>query len=80
MTTTTEGTGPGSVERYQPRILYNQRIKATDIVGLKTAIDQNPPNKIDGGELRALMMGLSEEDMAIILKAADIIKNIGKKS
>lgn len=80
MTQTTEGTGQGAVERYLPRILYNQKIKAENIVGLEHIIKETPPNKIDGGTLQALMMGLSEEDMSTILKAAEIIKKINNKS
>lgn len=80
MTQTTEGTGQGAVERYLPRILYNQKIKAENIVGLEHVIKETPPNKIDGGVLRSLMMGLSEEDMSTILRAAEIIKKINNKS
>lgn len=69
-TTTTEGTGPGSVERSIPRI-YNNQIRVENIVNLKAT----PPDRIDGGVLQA-MSALSEEDIKTILKAAEILKGL----
>lgn len=75
--TTTEGTGPGAVERYIPRNFYAQQIiRASSIVGLQEAVKEISPRNIDGGELRAMMMGLSLEEMETILKAAEIIKRL----
>jgi hypothetical protein len=75
--TTSEGTGPGAVERYIPRNLYAQQIiRAQNIIGLQEAVKEISPRNIDGGELRAMMMGLSQEDMETILKAAEIIKRL----
>lgn len=75
--TTTEGTGPGAVERYIPRNLYAQQIiRAQNIVGLQEAVKEISPRNINGGELRAMMMGLSLEEMETILKAAEIIKRL----
>lgn len=77
MTQTTEGTGPGAVERYIPRTPYAQQIiRAQDIVGLEEAVKETSPRSVDGGELRAMVMGLSEEDMQIILRAAEILKGL----
>lgn len=75
MTQTTEGTGPGAVERYIPRNFYAQQIiKAKDIVGLEEAVKEVNPRNVDGGELRAMVMGLSEEEIKIILQAAEILR------
>jgi len=78
-TTTTEGVGNGAVDRVIPRI-YNNLVRAENIAGLTQIIQENAPSptKIDGGEIRAMMMGLSEEDMKTILKAAEILKSLGK--
>jgi len=77
MTQTTEGTGQGAVERSIPRNFYAQQIiRAENIVGLDEAVKEVSPRSIDGGELRALMMGLSSEDMETILKAAEILKRL----
>ena len=76
-TQTTEGTGQGAVERFIPRNFYAQQlIRATNIIGLEEAVKEVTPKNIDGGELRALMMGLSSEDMQTILKAAEILKRL----
>lgn len=75
--TTTEGTGPGAVDRVIPRI-YNNQIKAENIVNLQQIIQEVTPTHIDGGEIRAMMMSLSEEEMQTILKAAEILKKLGK--
>lgn len=72
--TTTEGTGPGAVERSIPRI-YNNQIRAENIVNIREIVEQNPPDRIDGGVLQA-MMALSEEDMKTILRAAEILKGL----
>jgi hypothetical protein len=73
--TTTEGTGPGAVERYIPRI-YNSQIRLENIL-----INQEEawPVKIDGGELKAMVSALSDDDMLTIIKAAEIIKRLGIK-
>ena len=78
-TTTTEGVGNGAVDRVIPRI-YNNLVRAENIAGLTQIIQENAPSptNIDGGEIRAMMMGLSEEDMKTILKAAEILKSLGK--
>lgn len=76
--TTTEGTGPGAVERFIPRNLYAQQIvRAKDIVGLQEAVKEVSPRTVDGGELRAMVMGLSHEEMETILKAAEILRRVG---
>lgn len=72
--TTTEGTGPGSVERFIPRI-YNNQIRAENIVNIREIVEQVPPGNIDGGVVQA-MMALSEEDMKTILRAAEILKGL----
>ena len=72
--TTTEGTGPGAVERLIPRI-YNNQIRAENIINIREIVEQNPPDRIDGGVLQA-MSALSEEDIKTILKAAEILKRI----
>lgn len=77
MTQTTEGTGPGAVERYIPRNFYAQQIiRAQDIVGLDEAVKEVSPRNVDGGELRAMMMGLTSEEMETIVRAAEILKRI----
>jgi hypothetical protein len=76
-TTTTEGVGNGAVDRVIPRI-YNNLVRAENIAGLTQIIQESTPKNIDGGEIKAMMMGLSEEDMKTILKAAEIIKSLGK--
>jgi hypothetical protein len=75
--TTTEGTGPGAVDRVIPRI-YNNQIKAQNIINLEQVIQEVTPRHIDGGELKAMMMALSEDEMQTILKAAEILKKLGK--
>lgn len=75
--TTTEGTGPGAVERYIPRKFYAQEvIRAQNIVGLEEVVKEVSPRTVDGGELRAMMMGLSPEEMETIVKAAEILKRL----
>ena len=75
--TTTEGTGPGAVERYIPRKFYAQEvIRAQNIVGFEEAVKEVNPRNVDGGELRAMMMALSSEEMETILKAAEILKRL----
>lgn len=77
MTQTTEGTGPGAVERSIPRQFYAQQIiRAQNIVGLEDAVKEVSPRNVDGGELRALVMGLSHEEIETILKAAEILRRI----
>lgn len=77
MTQTTEGTGQGAVERFIPRNLYAQQIiRATNIIGLEDAVKEVSPRNVDGGELRALVMGLSNEEIETILKAAEILRRI----
>lgn len=77
MTQTTEGTGQGAVERYIPRKFYAQQIiRAENVVGLEEAVKEVSPRSVDGGELRAMMMGLTQEEMETILRAAEIIKRI----
>lgn len=79
--TTTEGTGPGAVERYIPRNLYAQQIiRAKDVVGLQDIMKDVSPRNVDGGELKAMMMGLTNEEMGTILKAAEIIRRISGDS
>lgn len=81
MTQTTEGTGPGAVERYIPRNFYAQQIiRAQDIVGLDSAVQEISPRSVDGGELRAMVMGLSNEEIETILKAAEILRRISPAS
>lgn len=66
------------MERYIPRQFYAQQIiKAQNIIGLEQAVKEVSPRNVDGGELRAMMMGLSNEEMETILKAAEIIKKLG---
>lgn len=72
--TTTEGTGPGAVERVIPRI-YNNQIRAENIVNIREIVEQSPPDRIDGGIVQA-MMTLSEDDIRTILKAAEILKGM----
>lgn len=75
--TTTEGTGPGAVERYIPRT-YNNQVRVENIVNLNQFVEQievRTPERIDGGVLQA-MSALSEEDIQTILKAAEILKRI----
>lgn len=74
--TTTEGTGPGSVEKYIPRI-FNNQVRLENIVNLNeiTQIIELKPDRIDGGVVQALA-ALSEEDIKTILKAAEILKRM----
>ena len=72
--TTTEGTGPGAVERFIPRI-YNNQIRAENIVNIREIVEQTPPGNIDGGVIQA-MSALSEEDIRTILRAAEILKGM----
>lgn len=73
--TTTEGTGNGSVERYIPRTSFkNYQIQAENIIGIKKVIEENAPDKIDGGGISLMMMNLNKEDLEIIIRAAEIIK------
>lgn len=75
--TTTEGTGPGAVDRYIPRQFYAQQIiRAQNILGLEEAVKDVGPRIVDGGELKAMMMALSSEEMETILKAAEILKRL----
>jgi len=77
--TTTEGTGPGAVERYIPRILNNQ-VRLENIVNLNEIVNKielPAPDRIDGGVLQA-MAALSEEDIRTILRAAEILKGMGQ--
>lgn len=81
MATTTEGTGNGSVERSITRASFkNNLIKVENIIGLKKIIEEKmimpPIDKIDGGEISAMMMKLSREDMITILEAAEILKKL----
>lgn len=79
--TTTEGTGPGAVERYIPRNFYAQQIiRAQNIVGLQEAVQDIGPRVVDGGELRAMMLNLSSEEMETIIKAAEILKRLQSPS
>jgi hypothetical protein len=76
-TTTTEGVGNGSVERFIPRIVNNQ-VRLENIVNLNEIIERieiPPLDRIDGGVVSALS-ALSEEDIKTILKAAEILKRI----
>jgi hypothetical protein len=76
-TTTTEGVGNGAVERYIPRIKNNQ-VRLENIIDLNeltNIIEVPPPDKIDGGVLQA-MSALSEEDIKIVMKAAEILKGM----
>lgn len=73
--TTTEGTGKGSVDRYIPKT-YNHQVRINNLVISK---DEPIPGKIDGGELKALVSVLTEEEMETIMKAADILKRVGKQ-
>jgi hypothetical protein len=70
--TTSEGTGPGSVERSIPKI-YNNQVKLENLVIQK---DEAIPGRIDGGELK-MLSALSDEDKKTILRAAEILRNIG---
>lgn len=75
--TTTEGTGPGAVERYIPRKLYAQQIiRANNVIGLERVVREVSPKNIDGGELKMMMLNLSNEEMKTILKAAEILNNL----
>jgi hypothetical protein len=73
--TTTEGTGPGAVDRYIPR-LYNNQVRIENIVVSK---EETLPGRIDGGELKAMVSALTEEEKNIIIEAANILKRIGKQ-
>ena len=70
--TTSEGTGPGSVERFIPKI-YNNQVKIENLVIQQ---DEAIPGRIDGGELK-MLSALSDEDKKTILRAAEILRNIG---
>ena len=70
--TTSEGTGPGSVERSIPKI-YNNQVKLENLVIQQ---DEAIPGRIDGGELK-MLSALSDEDKKTILRAAEILRNIG---
>jgi hypothetical protein len=70
--TTSEGTGPGSVERFIPKI-YNNQVKLENLVIQQ---DEAIPGRIDGGELK-MLSALSDEDKKTILRAAEILRNIG---
>lgn len=84
MTQTTEGTGNGAVERFIPRVSFkNYQIRAENVIGINKIIEDiednivvPPIDKIDGGEISSLMMKLKKEDLEIIIKAAEIIKNL----
>jgi len=85
--TTTEGTGLGSVDNILPRV-NTQVIRARDIVDLKEIIRETSPGKVDGANIGALVQALStidlteallkldENDMKLIISAAEIIKKI----
>jgi len=73
--TTSEGTGKGSVDRYIPKS-YNHQVRVDNLVISK---NETIPGRMDGGELKALVTGLSEEEMEVIMKAASILKKIGKQ-
>lgn len=65
------------MERSIPRQFYAQQIiRAQNIVGLEDAVKEVSPRNVDGGELRALVMGLSHEEIETILKAAEILRRI----
>lgn len=65
------------MDRYIPRQFYAQQIiRAQNIVGLEEAVKEVAPRNVDGGELRAMMMNLSSEEMETILKAAEILKRL----
>jgi hypothetical protein len=70
--TTSEGTGLGSVENIVPKI-YSHQIRR-EILRIKEIVKE-PPANIDGGELK-MLKALSDEDIKIILKAAEILKGI----
>ena len=75
--TTTEGTGPGAVERQIPRI-YNNQVRLQNIVNINEIVEKIEvphPDRIDGGVLQA-MSALSEDDIKTILKAAEILKGM----
>jgi hypothetical protein len=81
MTQTTQGTGPGAVERVIPRIINRVRVenietrKIVQSVADQIDLSKLVPVKIDGGVLSALgILNISEEEANIILKAAEIIK------
>ncbi len=65
------------MDRVIPRI-YNNQIRPQNIINFEQVVQEVNPRTIDGGEIRAMMMGLSEEDMKTILKAAEILKSLGK--
>lgn len=77
--TTTEGTGPGAVERYLPRI-YNNQVRLENIVNLnelQQKVEIAPPDRIDGGSISIMSLNaLSEEDLDTIMKAAEILKGL----
>lgn len=75
--TTTEGTGPGAVERFIPRI-YNNQVRIQNIANINEIVERieiPPLDRIDGGVISA-MAALSEEDIKTILKAAEILKGM----
>ena len=85
--TTTEGTGLGSVENIFPRI-NPQIIRAKDIVDLNEFVRETPPERIDGGDISAMIQSLgeidlkdkisrlNEQDLKVIILAAEIIKKM----
>lgn len=77
--TTTEGTGPGAVERYLPRT-YNNQIRLENIINLnelQQKIEITPPARLDGGIVSIMSLNaLSEEDLGTIMKAAEILKSL----
>jgi hypothetical protein len=74
--TTTEGTGPGSVERFIPKI-YNNQVKLENLLIQQEQLQNEfSPGRVDGGELK-MLSALSDEDKKTILRAAEILKNIG---
>jgi len=68
--TTSEGTGQGSVENIVPRLYSHQITREIEKIKIKS---QQPPEIIDGGELKILSL-LTEEEIATIIRASEILK------
>lgn len=84
--TTTEGTGLGSVDNIFPKV--GQLIRTKDIIDFEEVVREISPEKIDGGDISAMIYSLgsidlkeaisklSEDDIKVILLSAEIIKKI----
>lgn len=75
LSTTTEGTGQGAVDRYIPRIVNN--IVRLENIAPRALESVSTPTKIDGGIVQALsMLNITQKEANIIIQAAEILKRV----